>query len=102
MKYLRKSWVCLILIFLIGVVIPTKTEAAEASTLRIVNATYPTVLKQGQSFTVGGIVKCNYKIKEIAFVIRSTDLNKLYCKTRNIESQKSLYSRSRSRQCNEV
>ena len=82
MKYLRKSWVCLILIFLIGVVIPTKTEAAEASTLRIVNATYPTVLKQGQSFTVGGIVKCNYKIKEIAFVIRSTDLNKLYCKTR--------------------
>ena len=55
MKYLRKSWVCLILIFLIGVVIPTKTEAAEASTLRIVNATYPTVLKQGQSFTVGGI-----------------------------------------------
>lgn len=87
MKYLRKSWICLILIFLIGVVIPTKTEAAEASTLRIVNATYPTVLKQGQSFTVGGIVKCNYAIKEVAFVIRSTDLSKVYYKTRILNPQ---------------
>ncbi len=81
MKYLRKSFICLILLFLVGVMIPTKTEAAAASTLRVVNATYPTTLKKGQAFTIGGIVKCNYKINEIAFVIRSTDLSKLYCKT---------------------
>ena len=81
MKYLRKSFICLLMLFLIGVMIPTKTEAAEASTLRVVNATYPTVLKKGQSFTIGGIVKCNYKITEVAFVIRSTDLSKLYYKT---------------------
>lgn len=80
MKHLRKSLICLILIFLVGVVIPTKTEAAEATTLRITSATYPTVLKQGQSFTVGGIVKSNYKINEVSVVIRSTDLSKLYCK----------------------
>lgn len=80
MKHLRKSLICLILLFLIGVMIPTKTEAATASTLRITGATYPTVLKQGQSFTVEGIVKCNYKINQVAVVIRSTDLSKLYYK----------------------
>ena len=80
MKYIHKSVISLIMIFLLGMIIPAKTEAAATSTLRIINAEYPTTLQTGEEFTVGGTIQSDYTITQVGFAIRSLDQSQLYDK----------------------